>query len=88
MGQSRGVMPSGYFFGEQGMVVVTDQELDGGGIGVVKGTEVQWKAEFNVSDVQDVPLLGIQLAKVDMLSSTSTGAAIAARANAVHPSSS
>ena len=48
-------------FDEQGRAVVTDQELGGGGIGVVRGSVVQRKAEANVSDVQDVPLLGVQV---------------------------
>ena len=44
-------------------MVVTDQELDGGGIGVPMGSVVLRKAAVNVSDVQDVPLLGVQLAQ-------------------------
>ena len=44
-------------FGEQGGGVVTDQELDDDGIGVVMGSVVQRKAEFTAGDVQDVLLL-------------------------------
>ena len=43
----------------RGWGVVTDQELDGGGIGVELGSVVQRKAEAVVSDVQDVSLLGV-----------------------------
>ena len=46
-------------------MVVTDQELGGGGIEVVLGNVVLRKAEVSVGDVQDVPLLGVQLAQKD-----------------------
>ena len=49
--------------GEQGWVVVADQELGGSVIGVALGNVVHRKAEVNVSNVQDVPLLGVRLAK-------------------------
>jgi len=50
---------------EQGVGVNADQELDGGGIEVSLGDDVQRKAEVNVGDVQDVPLLGVQLGQIE-----------------------
>jgi len=44
--------------------VVTDQDLDDGGIGVEVGGEAQRKAEASVSDVQDVRLLVVQAVHV------------------------
>ena len=44
--------------------MVADQELDGGGIGVALDRAVQRKVEV-CGDVQDVPLLCVQIAQID-----------------------
>jgi len=70
-------------------VVVADQELDGGGIGVVPGSGVQWKAEANGGDVQESRMFlfsASSLARRITPSSTSTGGSLTV--NAVPPSSS